>query len=74
MSKFNNVLLEFVVPAHALVVCLREALPDRDITQADLDAVSNGITLNLEQHWAAAFEQAVEDFTKENTVEEVNDD
>ncbi len=74
MSKVNNVLIQFVVPAHALVVCLRESLPDRDITQADLDAVSNGITLNLEQHWAAAFEQAVEDFTKENTVEEVGDD
>ena len=74
MSKLNNVLLEFVVPAHALVRCLRESLPDREITQADLDAVSNGITLNLEQHWAAAFEQAVEDFTKENTVKEVNDD
>ena len=74
MSKLNNVLIQLVVPAHALVRCLRESLPDRDIKQADLDAISNGITLNLEQHWAAAFEQAVEDFTKENTTEEVTDE
>jgi len=76
MSKtvLQSLSIKFVVPVHAVHRCLLEALPDRLQSQDDMQAIAEAVRLNLEQHWADAFEQAIEDFTNKNTVEEVDDD
>jgi hypothetical protein len=75
MSKtvLQSLSIEFVVPVHAVHRCLLEALPDRLQSQDDVQAIAKAVRLNLEQHWADAFEQAIEDFTNKHK-EEVDDD
>ena len=76
MSKtvLQSLSIEFVVPVHAVHRCLLEALPDRLQSQDDMQVIAEAVRLNLEQHWADAFEQAIEEFTKEHETEEVDDD
>ena len=76
MSKtvLQSLSLEFVVPVHAVHRCLLEALPDRLQSQDDVQAIAEAVQQNLEQHWAEAFEKAIEDFTEKHKAEEVDDE